>query len=114
MNKLILNNQILSEKIKIANSFDERLVGLMFKKEMSELDGLLITPCNSIHTFFMRFNIDVYFLDKNNKVIKIIKKLKPWRITGIYFKAIKVLELRENFLEQEVNIGDKLEVVCLK
>ena len=75
------------EKVKVAKSFKDRLIGLMFAKSLGEYNGLLISPCRSIHTFFMRMSIDVIFLDKNYKIIKIIRRMKPWRVTGIYFRA---------------------------
>ena len=64
---------ILGEKIFIASTFLERLKGLMFDKKLGEdFDGMLIKQCNSIHTFFMNYNIDVLFLNKKLEVIKII------------------------------------------
>ena len=65
--------------VKLCSHFKDRLLGLMFKKE--KLDYCLCFPkCNSIHTFFMKQNIDVFMTDKNNKVIYIIKNLKPWKL----------------------------------
>lgn len=55
--------------------------------------ALIIKPCNSVHTLFMKFPIDILFLDKNNKVVKVKHSLKPFRITAIYFNARIVIEL---------------------
>ncbi|EQC51248.1 hypothetical protein M901_1095 [Bacteriovorax sp. DB6_IX] len=82
----------------------------MFKKEMKNYDGLLIRPCNSIHTFFMRFSIDAVFLNKDFKVIRIYRDLKPWRMTTIIWKANQVLELRAGTLPDNVKEGDSLTV----
>jgi len=73
-------------------TFFERSRGLLGRVSMMRTEGLLIEPCNSIHTFFMLFSIDVVFLDKNNQVIKIIHNLKPFRHAGA-FRATAVLEL---------------------
>lgn len=107
------NSLIVATQVIEAKSFLERLKGLMFDDDMKEFDGLLITSCNSIHTMFMRFAIDVVFLDKNFRVIKIIKKLQPWRVTWFYFSASQVLEMKEGTLISELAEGDQLEVVCL-
>ncbi len=107
------NGSVVSAQVAEARSFFERLKGLMFDEGMSEFDGLLIIPCNSIHTFFMRFNIDVIFLDKNFKVVKIIKNLAPWRMTRFYFSAFQVLEMKGGSLASDVEEGDSFEVICL-
>ena len=103
----------ICSNLKVANTIFSRLLGLMFKKSMLGFDGLLIDPCNSIHTFFMRFSIDVIFLDSDNRIVKIIHSMKPWKMTWIYFKAKKVLELKAGTLNDNVSIGDELEIKCL-
>ena len=77
-------------KIVEAKSFRDKLMGFMFKKSADY--AILFEKCNSIHTFFMRFNIDVIFMDKNKNVIKEVKNLKPWRI-AVCLKAYYVLEV---------------------
>lgn len=56
-------------------------------------EGLHIVPCNSIHTFFMRIPIDVAFLDKDLRIVKVMPAMPPWRASSIYFSAKSVLEL---------------------
>lgn len=102
------NDLIITENVKLANSIIDRMIGLMFKKEMRGFNALLIEPCNSIHTFFMRYDIDVIFLSKNNEVVKIIRNMRPWRLSWIYFRATKVLEMKGGTLPEEVVKGDKL------
>jgi len=102
---------LLGREIKEAKSFRDRLVGLMFKNKMKEFDGLMITPCKSIHTFFMKFNIDVVFLDKKFLIVKILRDMKPWRVSGFYMNALHTLELPSGTLTGEVQEGDELEVV---
>lgn len=89
-----------------------RIVGLMFNKEMVGFDGLLIDRCNSIHTFFMRYSIDVLFLDNDNRIVKIFRNLVPWRVTFPRFRARKVLELKGGSLSEAVQEGEVLEFVC--
>jgi uncharacterized protein len=103
---------VISQQLRVAEKMLERMVGLMFRAEMNGFDALLIKECRSIHTFFMRYPIDVVFLNASFEVRKIIRNIKPWRMTWIYFSASQVLELRAGALPIEVREGDKLEVVC--
>lgn len=102
--------KILISNVQVANTIFERLIGLMFFK-MPKEEGLLLEPCNSIHTFFMRYPLDVVFISKKNEAIKIVRNLKPWRVTWIYFKASKTLELPAGKLPLTVKEGDVLEVI---
>jgi uncharacterized membrane protein (UPF0127 family) len=104
------SNRTIASDVKYADTMISRMVGLMFVKEIKGMDGLLLDPCNSIHNCFVRFPIDVVFLDKENKVVKIIRGFKPWRFTRIYFKAKRVLELPSGKLLEGIENGDELEV----
>lgn len=64
--------------IREAKSFRDRLMGLMFKKNINY--GLLFNNCKSIHTFFMKEEIDVVATDEKDNIIKEYKNLKPWKI----------------------------------
>jgi uncharacterized membrane protein (UPF0127 family) len=103
-------NYILGDDIRWMNNFWGRLKGLMFAKEMIG-DGLLIDPCNSIHNCFVRFPIDVIFLDSENKIVKIIRSFKPWRFSWIYFRAVKVIELPAGKIPVNISEGDEVEVL---
>lgn len=112
--KNLRTNETYANSAKIAENFFDRLLGLMFKKNWELYDGLVLSPCNSIHTCFMKFKIDVIFLDKSNKVISFFLGLSPWRLTPIYFKAVKVIELPENAIKGDIQKGDSIEVICIK
>jgi uncharacterized membrane protein (UPF0127 family) len=98
------NNFLLGE-VRVATSFKDRLIGLMFSH--TDQGGLLIRPCNSIHTFFMNYSLDVAFLDSKYRVIKVIRNLSPCRITPIYFKAKMVLEMKAGSMPH-LELGDEL------
>lgn len=65
-------------EIKIAKSFKDRLIGLMFKKNINY--GLLFKHCKSIHTFFMLEEIDVVATDNDDNIIRTYKNVKPWKV----------------------------------
>ena len=80
-------------KVLLANTFLLRLRGLMGRKRLPEFTGLLLVPCDSVHMCFMRFSIDVVYLDKDLKILKIVKGLKPWIGLSMCHKAWATLEL---------------------
>lgn len=92
-------NTTLSDKVIIADTPLTRLKGLLGKKEFKNGEALIIKPCNSIHTFFMRFAIDVLFVGKDNRVIKVLQRLMPFRLTPVYFHSRLVIELPAGTLE---------------
>ncbi|MBK5241515.1 DUF192 domain-containing protein [Clostridium sp.] len=77
----------------IADSFTKRLFGYMFRKTPHH-NAILLNPCNSIHTFFMKFNIDVLFLDEHMQVIKKMENLRSGQVVTKVIGARAVLESR--------------------
>lgn len=105
-------NVILAEELILADTILKRLVGLLGKKEFRKGQALVLKPANSIHTFFMRFPIDVLFVDKENKVIKAISCLKPWRLSSVYLRAKVIIELPCGTLQEiPITKGDILSFV---
>ena len=86
-------NIILAENVTIANTVSKRIRGLLGREDFNQGEALIIKPCNSIHTCFMRFPIDVLFVDKGNKVIQAISSITPFHFTNIYFRAAFAIEL---------------------
>ncbi len=78
----------------------DRLKGLLGQSGLSQGQGLALKPCNSIHTFFMRFSIDVLFLDKQLCVIKLIPSMPPNRLSPIVWAGRLVVELPAGTLAQ--------------
>ncbi len=89
----LTKNTVLAEDARMVDTFFRRIKGLLGRKDFRPREALIIKPCNSIHTFFMHFPIDVLFVDRHNRVIKTITALKPSRLTGIYFNATFAIEL---------------------
>jgi uncharacterized protein len=69
----------LVAKARVASSIWSRFWGLMGQRSLPQGEAMIIDPCNSVHTMFMRFSIDVAFVDKDGRVIKIAEGLKPFR-----------------------------------
>jgi uncharacterized membrane protein (UPF0127 family) len=79
--------------------------GLMFRKELPAGHGMLFRPARGIHTQFMRFPIDLVFLDKSNQVVKIKPAMRPWRFD--FTSADAVIELNAGAAAR-VQPGDEL------
>lgn len=98
----------VAEDVRIARSVWSRFWGLMGKKELSAGQGLLIDPCSSIHMFFMRFPLDVVFLDREMRAVKVVRGIKPWRM-ALGGGGKKALELAAGAAEG-VEAGDQLRI----
>lgn len=113
------NGEILAKNCLVADNFFSRFVGLMGKKELNNIDGLCIIPCKSIHTFFMRLNIDAIFVNSDGIVVNVIKNLKPWKMTPYIKDSKYVIELPhktiginyKNIVYNEVEIGQKIQII---
>ena len=77
----------------VANSFLTRFAGLMFRQNLPTETGLFLAPCNSVHMCFMRFAIDVVYVDKEYTIIKVVKNLKPWLGLSMCSRARATLEM---------------------
>ena len=71
---------MLAERITVADTFWKRLRGLLGTREWPEGNALLISPCNSVHMFGMKYCLDVLFLDRQNMVLEAVESLAPGRI----------------------------------
>jgi len=101
---------VIADKARIARSFVSRLLGLMFRSRMEQGEALVFYHAPSIHMFFMRFAIDVVFLDRSMKVVKVVSRLEPWRMVNC-FGSFCTLELQSGAAEGRVSAGDILEFV---
>ena len=90
---------IVAEQCRVATSIRDRLVGLLTTPEVMRGEGLLIERSPSIHMFFMRYPIDVVFVDQTGRVTKTVAHLQPWRVIWWARGARDCLELRAGALE---------------
>jgi uncharacterized protein len=92
----------------VADRPHTRMRGLLGRDGLRSGEGLLIRPANSIHTFFMRFAIDVVFIDRAGVVLKVVSALRPWRFSGRR-GARCALELRAGEAQARgIRVGDEL------
>jgi len=85
--------RICGVEAEVARTFPERAVGLIGRRSLAPGTGLLIERCNAIHTFFMRFPIDATFLDREGRVVKVVRNIRPWRfLVWGGWRAVAVLE----------------------
>ena len=83
---------VVCERCLLAETPFARLRGLLGRRGLPAGEGLLLRPAASIHTAFMRFAIDVVFLDRSDRVLKVAPTMRPWRMTSCR-KARAALEL---------------------
>jgi uncharacterized membrane protein (UPF0127 family) len=93
-------------RLTIADGFWSRLAGLQFRRPLPADAGLLLVPCNSVHTCFVRFPVDVVFLDGNGSVLAIRRGLRPWRLAWGPRKSHAALEVIAG--SANVQPGEKL------
>lgn len=111
MLKDLTDNQIICNKVIMANSFFKRLKGLMFTKNLPSDSSMYICPCNQIHMFFMNYSIDVLYIDKNNVILAIDEDMKPGRIGKKVNGAAAVVELQAGKVkESNIKIGQTLQI----
>lgn len=102
---------VLIEQGRVADNMWTRFKGLMGLRELPAGDGILITPCSSVHCMWMRIPIDVIYLDREEKVVGIDHDLQPWRIGRFYRGAHHVLELPAGTAQRTgTAVGDRVGV----
>lgn len=99
------NGSVLLDHLEIADSFWKRLLGLQFRHSLSDGYGLLLSPCSTLHTCFMRFSIDVIMLDRENVVLGMKSKIRPWRAVICDRGTARVIEVRPGSIKIAVGTG---------
>jgi uncharacterized membrane protein (UPF0127 family) len=112
--KILVRNQtrqtVLADAAEMADSSAKRRTGLLKHNRLAPGEGLWIVPCESVHTFFMKFPIDLVYLDKRQKVRKVRRAVPPWRLS-LCLSAHSVLELPAGrAAETGTSVGDELSV----
>ena len=110
--ELVINDgTVLATNVEIANNFQKRFFGLMMRKTLSPKNALIISPCNSIHMFFMKFPIDAIFTNKKGEILYLLNSIKPWHISKIVVGAKTVIELpAETLKNNHIKVGDIVKI----
>ena len=104
---------VLASRLEVADSGPRRSKGLLGRDGLGSGEGLWIVPCESVHTFFMRFAIDLVYLDRKNKVKKVRSAVPPWRLSAC-LTAHSVIELPAGTIQSTLTEpGDILEFVLV-
>jgi uncharacterized membrane protein (UPF0127 family) len=101
---------VLAEHIELAGTSSSRRKGLLGRDSLAAKSGLWIVPCQGVHTWMMRFPIDVVYLSRKKKVRKLRREMPPWRIS-FCLSAHSVLELPAGTIaETGTQVGDQVEI----
>lgn len=108
--RAIVNGKVICEKVELADTFVKRFMGLMYRKNLGENEGLLLEPCNQIHTFGMKFSIDTITISSDNKIRYIDESVAPRKVRPMVKDGKKVLELTSGTIEKYgLELGDTIE-----
>ena len=103
-------NRLIAENGRFADTVISRLVGLLNQSSISPGEALVITECRSIHMLFMRFSIDVIFVDRKNKVVGVVHQIQPFRMSPYFFRANKAIEISPGIINKtQTIVGDEIE-----
>jgi uncharacterized membrane protein (UPF0127 family) len=104
-----VGDRVVCERCDVADHLVARMRGLLGRSDLPQGEGMLLRPAGSIHTFFMRFPIDVVFLNEENEVVKVVHRLAPWRAAGMK-GARSVIELAAGEAESRgIEVGSTMQ-----
>lgn len=107
----ITRGTVLASDVAIADTPLKRMRGLLGRQSLGPKEGLVITRCQSIHMFFMKFPIDVVFIDKNEKVVGLTENIKPFALSPIFWKSACAIELPVGTIDStKTTTGDQLKI----
>ena len=102
---------LLADEVRVAETFTARLVGLLNRDSFDGKQALVIPSCRGIHMFFMRFPIDVIFIGEDKKVAGLVKNIKPFQVSPVFWKAASAIELPAGTIAAtRTDIGDIIQI----
>ena len=105
----LTRNSTLASCVKIAQNPAERMKGLLGMNNLPQGEALIITHCQSIHMFFMKFPIDVIFCDNNDRIVGLCLEIQPFHLSPIFFKASYAIELPSGTISSsQTQLGDQI------
>ncbi|MDD3296784.1 MAG: DUF192 domain-containing protein [Candidatus Omnitrophica bacterium] len=109
-----VSGKIISRQARVADNFYRRFMGLMFRNAIREEEALIFYHAPSIHTFFMKFPIDVVFLNKNMKVIRIAKSLRPWKAVTCLGSYVALEFAADTASRCHIKEGDTIDITAFE
>lgn len=107
----VTRQSVVATEVRVADTYFTRLMGLMGKSGLPPQHGLWIQPCSDIHSCFMCFEFDAIFVDKQHKVLHLVERMKPWRMSRLVWGGYAVLELPAGTVaESGTQVGDIIEL----
>ena len=101
----------LATKVRKADNFVTRLVGLLKRTTLGPEEALWLMPSKGIHTIGMKFPIDVVFLNKDHQVVGLVSGMAPYRLSSVHLRSFSVLELPNGTIRKShTEIGDQFEI----
>ncbi|MDG5790055.1 DUF192 domain-containing protein [Evansella sp. AB-P1] len=108
----VSNGNTIATALEEAYHFTKRLRGLMFTKQLHSGAGIHLKPCQSVHTFFMNYAIDILYVNDRNEVVAIDEALKPRRVGKVYRGVASVVELPKGTVKStQTEIGHLLKFI---
>jgi uncharacterized protein len=105
----LTRSTLLATSIELADNGPKRNKGLLGRKGLSQGGGLWIVPCESVHTFWMQFPIDLVYLDRTKRIKKLRSDVRPWRLSAC-LSAYSILELPSGTIcNTQTQVGDTIE-----
>ncbi len=106
----VTRGTVLATRLEAAHTGAKRRRGLLGREGLAAGEGLWIAPCESVHTFFMQFPIDLVYLDREKRIRKVRRAVGPWRLSAC-LSAHSILELPAGTIaETRTERGDTLEI----
>ena len=105
----LTRGRLVAGRVDRAFSLAGRMKGLLGRQALPPGQGLWLKPCRQVHTWFMRYPIDVVFLDAELKVVAVQRRMRPWRVSPLFMRARSALELAAGRAEG-VEAGDRLKI----
>ncbi|HEY3297627.1 MAG TPA: DUF192 domain-containing protein [Armatimonadota bacterium] len=103
------NGRVVARDAVIARSIIAQLKGLMCRREFPEGSALIIPGCRQVHTFFVWFPLDLVFVDKAGKAVRIVEGIRPFEISCYSKKAAQTIELPAGAVSTyDIREGDEL------
>jgi hypothetical protein len=100
----------IGDRIARAGTSNERTTGLLKRSKLENGEGLWIIPCEAVHTFFMKFPLDLIYIDRKHRIRKVVRNVAPWRVSAC-LSAHSIIELPAGMIDEtDSQPGDQLEI----